>query len=581
MAEAIHADNDQHTHDNPTHAPHHDDRIMGEEASSGSFAPTVANIPVVPSTSPGGSRKRAGSHQQSLPKAARVHGSKDVWLLNHYLQNVAKPPPASAIAWAETSVAMLDAIHEGILDIRRGHMGEGEQDATGVSGAWAEAIRSVSRHIQTLVNDSRMYPPTQSTSYALPDDPMGESSTLPGLAASIHAPSQASPLPVTTHTADSAVMEVLKEMKGEMRAMRGEVSSLRNRLSAVERPSTTSPTSKPSQTRPTSYAATAATNVSKTHINTASPPPPSSPSSPSKKADTSKKPDAPKPPVEIVVAFGESKLPPEARRAPEAIVEEINREFHQKPTSTDLTVLGAQWTMTGNCKLSFLPGTDTKKVCSPAHLDIIRKAASNGRNVIIEPNAKWSKFAVNNVLVHDSDNQVFSEETLDAALRLNPFFTDPKVRIMQKPRFTKKADEITGNRSSVSFAILDPDGSLGRRLLKTPLFMFGRPVTIREWRDKPQLTQCKRCWVLGHTISNCREKDACRECGSKSHHTTTDHRRKCQKCQGADASIPCSHFCCVNCKGGHVADSPDCPTRRKYHVPVAEPSRMQISMDVA
>jgi hypothetical protein len=96
-----------------------------------------------------------------------------------------------------------------------------------------------------------------------------------------------------------------------------------------------------------------------------------------------------------------------------------------------------------------------------------------------------------------------------------------------------------------------------------------------------QLTQCKRCWVLGHTISNCREKDACRECGSKSHHTTTDHRRKCQKCQGVDASIPCSHFCCVNCKGGHVADSPDCPTRRKYRVPVAEPSRTQISMDVA
>jgi hypothetical protein len=406
---------------------------------------------------------------------------------------------------------------------------------------------------------------------------MGNTPASRSLNSSVHAPSQASQPSSLTSAADSAVMEVLKDMKSEMRAMRGEVSSLRNRLSAVERPSPTPLTPKSAQARPTSYATTAATNIPKSHTHTATPPPPSSPS---KKVDTSKKPDAPKLPVEIVVAFGESKLPTEARRAPEAIVEEINREFHQKPTSADLTVLGAQWTMTGNCKLSFLPGTDTKKVCAPAHLDIIRKAASNGRNVTIEPNAKWSKFAVNNVLVHDLDNQVFSEETLDAALRLNPFFADPKVCIMQKPRFTKKAKEITGSRSSVSFAILDPDGSLGRRLIKALLFMFGRPITIREWRNKPQLTQCKRCWALGHTVSSCREKDTCQECGSKSHHTTTDHRRKCPKCVGADASIPCSHFRCVNCKGNHVADSPECPTRCKYRVPVAEPSRMQTSMDV-
>jgi hypothetical protein len=509
-----------------------------------------------------------------------VHSVDEFFVLKAYLQNVSKPPPATVASWADTSIALLNAIHVGIVNIRRGTFGEGERDGVHESREWDEAIRSVSRHAQTLADDARMYPYNQPILPASSDDPMGDLPASRSLNSSVHAPGQTSQPPSFTPVADSAVMEFLKDMKGEMRAMRGEVSSLRNRLSAVERPSTAPPTSKPAQARPTSYAATAATNTSKVHTNAATPPPPSSPSSPSKKVDTPKKPDAPKPPVEIVVAFGENKLPPEARRAPEAIVEEINRELHQKPTSTDLMVLGAQWTMTGNCKLSFLPGTDTKKVCAPAHLDIIRRAASNGRNVTIEPNAKWSKFAINNVLVRDADNQVFSEETLDAALRLNPFFTDPKIRVMQKPRFTRKAEEITGNCSSISFAILDPDGSLGRRLMKSPLFMFGRPVTIREWRDKPQLTQCKRCWALGHTISSCREKDTCRECGSKSHHTTTDHRRKCPKCVGVDASIPCSHFRCVNCKGDHVADSLECPTRRKYRVPVAEPSRTQTSMDV-
>jgi hypothetical protein len=270
----------------------------------------------------------------------------------------------------------------------------------------------------------------------------------------------------------------------------------------------------------------------------------------------------------------------DARRAPEVLADELNREFHRLPTSADLTVLGAQWTATGNCKISFLPDTNIKKVCHEAHLNIIRRAASGGRDVKIEPNAKWSKFVINGVLARDADNELFSEETLDAALRLNPFFADPKIRVTQKPRFVKRPTEITGARSSVSFSILDPDGSVGRRLLKQHLFMFGTPVTIREWRDKPQLTQCKRCWVLGHTASSCRDKPTCRECGSRAHHTSEDHRKKCPSCVGADASVACSHFKCINCKGVHAADSPDCPSRKKYRVPIAEPSRQaQLSMD--
>jgi hypothetical protein len=576
MATATHADNDQDMQDIPTHIAPEGGTETSDEAPSGELRLDLTSNPS-PSTPPR-SLKRARSKYENAAEHHRVHGANELFILKGYLQNVSKPLPPTAASWAVTSIALINAIHEGVLDIRRRTIGEGELDGFRGSREWDEAIRSVSLRVQTLADDVRMYPYTHSISSASPDDPMGDTPASRSLNSSVHAPGQASQSSTLTSPADSAVMEVLKEMKGEMRAMRGEVSSLRSRLSAVERPSPTSPTSKPTPARPTSYAATAAANAPRSTANT--PSSPTTPSSPSKKADPPKKTDAPKPPVEIVVAFGEIKLPPEARRAPEAIVDEINRELHQKPTSTDLTVLGAQWTLTGNCKLTFLPGTDVKKVCAPAHLDIIRRAASSGRNVTIEPNAKWSKFAVNNVLVRDADNQVFSEETLDAALRLNPFFADPKIRIMQKPRFTKKAEEITGNRSSVSFAILDPDGSLGRRLIKAPLFMFGRPVTIREWRDKPQLTQCKRCWALGHTISSCRKKDACRECGSKSHHTSTDHRRKCPKCVGVDASIPCSHFRCVNCKGDHVADSLECPTRRKYRVPVAEPSRTQTSMDV-
>jgi hypothetical protein len=476
MAMATHADNDQDMQDTPTHiAPEGGTETSGE-APSGELRLDLTSNPS-PSTPPR-SLKRARSKYENAAQHHGVHGVNELFILKGYLQNVSKPLPPTAASWADTSIALINAIHEGVLDIRRRTIGEGKLDGFRGSREWDEAIRSVSLRAQTLADDVRMYPYTHSISSASPNDPMGDTPASCSLKLSVHAPGQASQPSTLTSPADSAVMEVLKEMKGEMRAMRGEVSSLRSRLSAVERPSPMSPTSKPTPTRPTSYAATAAANAPRPTTNPSQPP--LAPPSPSKKADTLKKTDMPKPPVEIVIAFGETKLPPEARRAPEAIVEEINREFHQKPTSTDLTALGAQWTVTGNCKLSFLPGTDTKKLCSPAHLDIIRKAISNGRNVTIEPNAKWSKFAVNNVLVHDSDNQVFSEETLDAALRLNPFFTDPKIRIMQKPRFTKKAEEIMGNRSSISFAILDPDGSLGRRLMKQTLFMFGRSVTAQQ-----------------------------------------------------------------------------------------------------
>jgi hypothetical protein len=573
MAATVH---DNNGHNNP---PLNDDTDVGGGPPSGDFTMEMDPRPslVVPHT-PVRPRKRAASPQASPAKHARMNAGDELVWLRMYLRNVSEPAPATSTSWVKTTTAMIQAIHEGITNIRRLHMGERTGSTEG-SGNWDEAIRSVSLRLKTIVDDS-VYPLAQSIQSPNLDDPMNTEPTPAGLNSSAHAPGGHGQRRLTPPgPADSAVMEVLKEMQGEMRAMRGEVSSLRNRLSAFERPSSLSSAASHSQVRPTTYATTAAINTSQKPTNA----PLTSPTapSPSKNTDASKKLDAAKLPVEVVVAFGENKLPPELRHAPEVIVEEINREFHRMPTSSDLTVLGAQWTMTGNCKLSFLPGTNTKKVCAPAHLDVIRRAASNGRNVIIEPNTKWSKFAVNGVLVRDSDGQIFSEDTLNEALRLNPFFADTKIRIMQKPRFTKRADEITSFRSSISFAILDPDGSLGRRLMKQPLFMFGSPVTIREWRDKPQLTQCKRCWVLGHTLSNCREKDACRECGSKTHHTTTDHRKKCQQCQGVDASIPCSHFRCVNCKGGHTADSLDCPERRKYRVPVAEPSRKQTLMDVA
>lgn len=55
------------------------------------------------------------------------------------------------------------------------------------------------------------------------------------------------------------------------------------------------------------------------------------------------------------------------------------------------------------------------------------------------------------------------------------------------------------------------------------------------------VTQCSRCWKLGHSAKRCVNKIVC------------------PKCSGHHPNCESSQFCCPNCSGRHMALSKDCP----------------------
>jgi hypothetical protein len=154
MATATHANNDQDMQDTPTHIAPEGGTEKSNEAPSGELRLDFTSNPS-PSTSPR-SLKRARSKYENAAEHHGVHGVNELFVLKGYLQNLSKPLPPTAASWADTSIALIKAIHEGVLDIRCRTIGEGKLDRFRGSREWDEAIRSVSLHVQTLANDARM-----------------------------------------------------------------------------------------------------------------------------------------------------------------------------------------------------------------------------------------------------------------------------------------------------------------------------------------------------------------------------------------------------------------------------------------
>lgn len=289
------------------------------------------------------------------------------------------------------------------------------------------------------------------------------------------------------------------------------------------------------------------------------------------------KPAAPKPavkkPVEFVVRFTSGKLPREKRTEPQLIVPRINKAFEAVPSASGrFKAIGAIWTPAGNLKVSFLPNTNIRDLSKEGHRKIIADAVVGQEDIIAEVgiNCRWSKLVVGNVVTRAlMEEAVFTEHELANELRsCNPDLFE-KLVFTQQPRWVVPDDKIVKPRSSFSFAFADEDGTIARKLKSTPLWMFANKVTLREWRDKPRLRQCERCWRFTHATAGCREvKPNCVECGDK--HQTSDHRARCTQCTGTPAEQACSHQKCLNCKGPHRADDASCPERAKFRAPVAE-----------
>ena len=130
---------------------------------------------------------------------------------------------------------------------------------------------------------------------------------------------------------------------------------------------------------------------------------------------------------------------------------------------------------------------------------------------------------------------------------------------------------------SISFAFLDPDGSRLKDILRNPPFLFGnRSTRPRKYKACPLISQCVRCWALGHNVSRCpcpKDTVVCPICAGA--HAKDEHHKKCQAVSKHTEVYCTCPIVCINCRRarkpakGHSALSLSCPLRSKFRSPIA------------
>ncbi|KAG9118407.1 hypothetical protein FRC07_007093 [Ceratobasidium sp. 392] len=193
-----------------------------------------------------------------------------------------------------------------------------------------------------------------------------------------------------------------------------------------------------------------------------------------------------KPPSRLVVCFGghpPAKLRASAPTEPFRLVK-LALELH--PTIHGVTLLGAHWNKTGNIVLSFPFGTPESTLSSL--IPAVRAALRIEDSVQISRDVPWSKLMVSSVIARDRQGSpTYSESSVYESLLLNPAFSD--LVTTRPPRWVRNPNSITKAHSSLTFSFEDANGSIARSLLRTPLFIFGAPVSLKRWdvkhTDKP------------------------------------------------------------------------------------------------
>jgi hypothetical protein len=181
----------------------------------------------------------------------------------------------------------------------------------------------------------------------------------------------------------------------------------------------------------------------------------------------------------------------------------------------------------------------------------------------------------------DVNGKLASPKMLFDELCRNPVFVG--CLPLAAPRWLFNPDKLlTSDKqaSSITFSFHDPTGEGLELMKRSCVGMFGKLVTIRSWEARPLLSQCTRCLCLGHTVDRCRHhKDlvVCSKCSGA--HEDTLHHFNCPQSdrhKGRGCDCPHSCFLCIaqgNYKAaqGHTSTSIECPIRKHFHSPIADP----------
>ena len=148
--------------------------------------------------------------------------------------------------------------------------------------------------------------------------------------------------------------------------------------------------------------------------------------------------------------------------------------------------------------------------------------------------------------------------------------------IMFGEPFWLTARHPNARHGSISFAFFDPDGTRLKDIMRNPPFLFGNRTTKpRKYESRPLISQCDRCWMLGHESQRCpRPKDAviCSICAGQ--HAKSEHHKKCQVVSKHTEVFCTCPVSCINCRRarkpaqGHSALSASCPLRAKFRSPM-------------
>ena len=194
-----------------------------------------------------------------------------------------------------------------------------------------------------------------------------------------------------------------------------------------------------------------------------------------------------------------------------------------------------------------------------------------GKGCMLAPQRGYTRVLLNRVpIIRNPSGALPSADILMQELGYNPVCRNPPT--ISPPRWLTakmKPDAVYG---SITFAILDEDGSRLKAILQNPPSLFGEIVRPKKFNSLPVIRQCTRCWRLGHLVGMCpRRKDTivCRLCAGA--HLNADHGLKCpNKSSHRRAGLCDCPVSCFNCKAarlphvGHSVTDLACPLRKKF-----------------
>ncbi|KAG9095887.1 hypothetical protein FRC06_009322 [Ceratobasidium sp. 370] len=154
------------------------------------------------------------------------------------------------------------------------------------------------------------------------------------------------------------------------------------------------------------------------------------------------------------------------------------------PSTRDVTLLGAHQNRRKNLVISLAPGTSDEAVAATIPVACRALTTDMSPTPAITRDTPWSKLLVSSVPARsETGAPTHLEADVQASLLRNPAIS--ALKITRPPRWIRNPASITGAHSSFTFSFEDPDGSLARQLAKSSLFIFGVPVHLRRWIDKP------------------------------------------------------------------------------------------------